>query len=225
MANINPFASLILLVLASISSSFLSAYEAIIALILVIIVPFFFKVNIIKIMWSMKVMTITALLIFLFDYFGNKDLLSSISDTAKFLCVIGLSAIYIRKTDLIDLSTTMGSILSPVFGKRGRKAASALMMTLALFPIIFSTATEMMNARRSRGGSFLYHPIKSITEYIVSMMRLLFQKVVIFQDALYSRSWTTGGERTKVLLGKRDWAIMILSLLLFIGLVLWKKAF
>ena len=173
----------------------------------------------------MKVMLITALLIFLFSYFGKETLLSSLSDTAKFLSIIGLSALYIKKSDLIDLSTTMGSILSPVFGKRGRKAASALMMTLALFPIIFSTATEMMNARRSRGGSFLYHPIKSITEYIVSMMRLLFQKVVIFQDALYSRSWTTGGERTKVLLGKRDWTIMILSLLLFIGLVLWKKVF
>lgn len=225
MANINPFASLILLILASISSSFLSEYEAIIALILVIIVPFFFKVNTIKIMWSMKVMAITALLIFLFGYFGNKDLLSSISDTAKFLCVIGLSAIYIRKTDLIDLSTTMGSILSPLFGNKGRKVASAIMMTLALFPIIFTTATEMMNARKARGGSFLYHPVQSISDYTVSMMRLLFQKVLIFQDALYSRSWSTGGERTKVVLKKSDIVLIISSSLIFLGFVLWKKVF
>ena len=225
MAQINPFATLIALILSSIASSLLGEMEALVVLCLVTIIPFFFHVNILRVMWSMKVMLITALLIFLFSYFGKGTLLSSLSDTAKFLSIIGLSALYIKKSDLVDLSTTMGSILSPIFGKRGRKAASAVMMTLALFPIIFSTATEMMNARRSRGGSFLYHPIKSITEYIVSMMRLLFQKVVIFQDALYSRSWTTGGERTKVLLGKRDWTIMVLSLLLFIGFVLWKKVF
>lgn len=225
MAQINPFSSLVLLILASIASSLLSGYETIVVLLLVVIVPFFFNVNILRIMWSMKVMLITALLIFLFSYFGKGTLFSSLSESAKFLSIIGLSALYIKKSDLIDLSTTMGSILSPIFGKRGRKAASAVMMTLALFPIIFSTATEMMNARRSRGGSFLYHPIKSITEYTLSMMRLLFQKVVIFQDALYSRSWSTSGERTKVLLGKRDWTIMVLSLLLFIGFVLWKKVF
>ena len=225
MAQINPFTSLVMLISASIASSLLSGYETVAVLLLVLIVPFFFNVNILKVMWSMKVMLITALLIFLFSYFGKGSLLSSISESAKFLSVIGISALYIKKSDLIDLATTMGSILSPLLGKKGRKASSAVMMTLALFPIIFSTATEMMNARKSRGGSFLYHPIKSITEYTVSMMRLLFQKVVIFQDALYSRSWTTGGERTNVVLGKRDWVLMILAFILLIGFVLWKKVF
>lgn len=225
MAQINPFVSLILLILTSIASSLLSGYEVIFVLLLVLIVPSFFRVNILKIMWSMKVMLITALLIFLFSYFGNGTLLSSLSDCSKFLSIIGLSALYVEKADLMDLSTTMGSILSPLFKERGRKAASSLMMTLALFPIVFSTATEMMNARKARGGSFFHHPVKSITDYVVSMMRLLFQKVVIFQDALYARSWSTGGERTKVKFRKKDWFVLLLSVLLFIGFFLWKKVF
>ena len=223
MAGINPFSTMVALILSSVASSLLNEYEALALLILVTIIPFFFKVNIFKILWSMKVMLITALLIFLFSYFGKGTLLSSLSDTSKFLSVVALSALYIKKSDLIDLSTTMGSILSPIFGKRGRKASSAVMMTLVLFPIIFSTATEMMNARRSRGGSFFRHPISSITDYTLSMMRLLFQKVLIFQDALYSRSWSTGGERTKVVLGKKDWLVIILSAMLFTGLFIWKR--
>ncbi len=223
MAQINPFATLIALILSSIASSLLGEMEALVVLFLVTIIPFFFHVNILRVMWSMKVMLVTALLIFLFSFFGEGTLLSSLSDTSKFLSIVALSALYIKKSDLLDLSTTMGSILSPVFGKNGRKAASAVMMTLALFPIIFSTATEMMNARASRGGSFLRHPVKSITDYTISMMRLLFQKVIIFQDALYSRSWSTSGERTKVALVGRDWALIILSFLLFIGFFIWKR--
>ena len=223
MAGINPFSTMVALILSSVASSLLNEYEALALLILVTIIPLFFKVNIFKILWSMKVMLITALLIFLFSYFGKGTLLSSLSDTSKFLSVVALSALYIKKSDLIDLSTTMGTILSPIVGKRGRKASSAVMMTLALFPIIFSTATEMMNARRSRGGSFFRHPISSITDYTLSMMRLLFQKILIFQDALYSRSWSTGGERTKVVLGKKDWLVIILSAMLFTGLFIWKR--
>ena len=50
MAQINPFSSLVMLILASIASSLLSGYETIIVLLLVVIVPFFFNVNILKIM-------------------------------------------------------------------------------------------------------------------------------------------------------------------------------
>lgn len=223
MAQINPFASLIALILASIASSLLGDYEALILLLSVTIIPFFFRINILKVMWSMKVMLITALLIFLFSIFGEGTLISSLGDSGRFLSIVALSALYIQKSDLLDLSTTMGSILSPIFGKNGRKAASAVMMTLALFPIIFSTATEMMNARKARGGSFLRHPIKAITDYVLSMMRLLFQKVLIFQDALYSRSWSTGGERTQIKFEVRDWSLIFLSAVLFIGFILWKR--
>ena len=99
------------------------------------------------------------------------------------------------------------------------------MMTIALFPIIFTTTQEMLDARRSRGGSFLRHPVKSISDYTLSMMRLLFQKVLIFQDALYSRSWSTGGERTKVVLERRDIIYILLSIAIFTGYIVWKRLF
>ena len=70
---------MVALILSSVASSLLNEYEALALLILVTIIPFFFKVNIFKILWSMKVMLITALLIFLFSYFGKGTLLSSLS--------------------------------------------------------------------------------------------------------------------------------------------------
>ena len=84
---------MVALILSSVASSLLNEYEALALLILVTIIPFFFKVNIFKILWSMKVMLITALLIFLFSYFGKGTLLSSLSDTSKFLSVVALSAL------------------------------------------------------------------------------------------------------------------------------------
>ena len=222
---LNPFSTLVSLILLSIASSMMSDLEALVFLFFVLFLPLFFRINLFTLLWKMKVMVITAILIFVFAITGDKSLLSALSSTAKFLSVIALSALYVERSDLLDLSTTMGSLLSPVMGKTGRKAASSLMMTIALFPIIFSTGSEMMNARKSRGGNFFRHPVSGITSYTLSLMRLLFQKVLIFQDALYSRSWSTGGERTPVKLTRRDTVFILVSFLLFVWYLLWKKVF
>lgn len=222
---LNPFSTLVSLILLSIISSMMSDLEALVFLFFVLFLPLFFRINLFTLLWKMKVMVITAILIFVFAITGDKSLLSALSSTAKFLSVIALSALYVEKADLLDLSTTMGSLLSPIMGKAGRKAASSLMMTIALFPIIFFTGSEMMNARKSRGGSFFRHPVSGISSYTISLMRLLFQKVLIFQDALYSRSWSTGGERTPVKLTRRDTVFILVSFLLFVWYLLWKKVF
>ncbi len=218
-----PLVLLVGVILYSIASSFLTGWEAPALLFLTIIIPVLSGVNVFSLLWKMKVMLFTAALIFVFAVIEKKDTLTALSDTARFLSLITVASLFVLKTDLLALSSSLGKILSLVFGRTGWRAASYLMLSLSIFPIVFESADEMLRARRSRGGSFFSHPVKNLTEYTVSLMRLLFEKVLIFQDALYSRSFTINGEKTVYPPKRSDYILLFLFVLLFTGVTVWKK--
>jgi len=218
-----PLVLLVGVILYSIASSFLTGWEAPALLFLTIIIPVLSGVNVFSLLWKMKVMLFTAALIFVFAVIEKKDTLTALSDTARFLSLITVASLFVLKTDLLALSSSLGKILSLVFGRTGWRAASYLMLSLSIFPIVFESADEMLRARRSRDGSFFSHPVKNLTEYTVSLMRLLFEKVLIFQDALYSRSFTINGEKTVYPPKRSDYILLFLFVLLFTGVTVWKK--
>ena len=218
-----PLVLLVGVILYSIASSFLTGWEAPALCFLTIIIPVLSGVNVFSLLWKMKVMLFTAALIFVFAVIEKKDTLTALSDTARFLSLITVASLFVLKTDLLALSSSLGKILSLVFGRTGWRAASYLMLSLSIFPIVFESADEMLRARRSRGGSFFSHPVKNLTEYTVSLMRLLFEKVLIFQDALYSRSFTINGEKTVYPPKRSDYILLFLFVLLFTGVTVWKK--
>ncbi len=218
-----PLVLLVGVILYSIASSFLTGWEAPALLFLTIIIPVLSGVNVFSLLWKMKVMLFTAALIFVFAVWEKKDTLRAFSDTARFLSLITVASLFVLKTDLLALSSSLGKVLSTVFGRTGWRAASYLMLSLSIFPIVFESADEMLRARRSRGGSFFSHPVKNLTEYTVSLMRLLFEKVLIFQDALYSRSFTINGEKTVCPPKRSDCVLLFLFILLFSGVIVWKK--
>ncbi len=219
----NPLILLIGVILYSIASSFLAEGEVIVLFALTLILPLIMGVNVFSLLWKMKVMLFTAVLILLFGFIGGKDTLTALSDTMRFLSLITVAALFVLKADLLELSSVLGKVLSSFLGKTGWKISSYIMLSLSIFPIVFESADEMLTARRSRGGSFFSHPVRNLTEYTVSLMRLLFEKILIFQDALYSRSFTIKGEKTVCPPKGRDYLILSLFVLLFTGVTVWKK--
>ena len=219
----NPLILLIGVILYSIASSFLTEGEVIVLFALTLILPLIMGVNVFSLLWKMKVMLFTAVLILLFGFIGGKDTLAALSDTMRFLSLITVAALFVLKADLLELSSVLGKVLSSFLGKTGWKISSYIMLSLSIFPIVFESADEMLTARRSRGGSFFSHPVRNLTEYTVSLMRLLFEKILIFQDALYSRSFTIKGEKTVCPPKGRDYLILSLFVLLFTGVTVWKK--
>ena len=219
----NPLILLIGVILYSIASSFLTEGEVIVLFALTLILPLIMGINVFSLLWKMKVMLFTAVLILLFGFIGGKDTLTALSDTMRFLSLITVAALFVLKADLLELSSVLGKVLSSVIGKTGWKISSYIMLSLSIFPIVFESADEMLTARRSRGGSFFSHPVRNLTEYTVSLMRLLFEKILIFQDALYSRSFTIKGEKTVCPPKGRDYLILSLFVLLFTGVTVWKK--
>lgn len=219
----NPLILLIGVILYSIASSFLTEGEVIVLFALTLILPLIMGVNVFSLLWKMNVMLFTAVLILLFGFIGGKDTLTALSDTMRFLSLITVAALFVLKADLLELSSVLGKVLSSFLGKTGWKISSYIMLSLSIFPIVFESADEMLTARRSRGGSFFSHPVRNLTEYTVSLMRLLFEKILIFQDALYSRSFTIKGEKTVCPPKGKDYLILSLFVLLFTGVTVWKK--
>lgn len=218
-----PPVLLVGVILYSIASSFLTGWEAVIALALTLVIPLLSGVNVFALLWKMKVMLFTAFLIFVFALIEKKGTLTAFADTSRFLSLITVASLFVLKTDLLSLSSSLGKILSIPFGAAGWRASSYLMLSLSFFPIVFESADEMLQARRSRGGSFFSHPVKNLTEYTVSLMRLLFEKVLIFQDALYSRSFTINGEKTVSPPERSDCILLFIFVLFFTGVIVWKK--
>ncbi len=221
--EVNPLILLSGVLLYSIATGLLSPLEMTALATLTLILPFFFGYNTLKLLWRMKIMLITALLILLFGIMEGKERISAIADTARFLSLITVSAIFVLNADLLSLSSELGNLLSKVIGSLGWKISSYLMMSLSIFPIVFASAREMMDARRARLGSFFSHPVKNLSEYTIALMKLLFEKTLIFQDALYSRSFTVKGERTSYPLSAKDYILLFLFIILFTGVLVWKK--
>ncbi len=219
----NPLILLVGVILYSIASSFLAGWEIIALFSITITVSLIMGTNVLSLLWKMKVMLFTALLILLFGFIGGKDTLTVLSDTLRFLALITVAALFVLKADLLELSSSLGKVLSSLIGKTGWKISSYIMLSLSIFPLVFESADEMLTARRSRSGSFFSHPVRNLTEYTISLMRLLFEKILIFQDALYSRSFTIKGEKTVCPPGGRDYLILLFFVLLFAGVTVWKK--
>lgn len=221
--KVNPLVLLLGILLFSFSSSWFKPEELCVIFFITLVFPYFWGINSLLLMWRMKVMLFTALLIFIFGLIEERSTITTIGETVRFLTLIELSAIFVLKADLIALSSTLGGLLSVFLKKTGWRIASAIMLSLSIFPLVFSSAEEMLESRRSRLGSFFSHPIKNLTEYTISLISLLLYKTVAFQDALYSRSYSTTKKRTQYSLKLSDWLVLILFILLFLGVIIWKK--
>lgn len=221
--KINPIVFFSLLILLSIASSFFSNWGKIILLLVSLIIPFFFAINTFRLLWKLRIVLLTVALIITFGFIEKRDTLTVIAEASLFTSLVTLYAAFVLNTDLISLSSTLGKVLSLFFSSYGWRLSSYLMMSLSIFPIVFECGTEMLEARRSRLGTFFSHPVKNLSAYTVSLITLLFDKTLTLQDALYSRSFSTKGGRTVYPLKAKDWLCLVISFALFTGYMLWKK--
>ncbi|MBQ0072499.1 MAG: hypothetical protein KBS81_11715 [Spirochaetales bacterium] len=210
--RLNPLSKLLMVLFFSIGVARLYGVASFLVLGMVLVLPLCFGKNLFRTLWKMKVMLLTALLIYVFRLLDESGQMGALTDTSRFLSAIAAAALYIETTDLTELSAALGTVLGRIIGKPAWRFASGVMLTIALFPIIFQAATEMLAARESRGGSFFSHPVRNLTDYTVSLMRILFQKILIFQDAMYSRAYSPDTERTAPLYHPQDLVFVLCTL-------------
>ncbi len=113
-----------------------------------------------------------------------------------FLAMVLASMLLTDSTMPDDLSRSLGSAFSHVIGKHAYVLAAAVEITISMIPLIVDSAIGMFEARRARGSSFVRHPIRTISEYSVSIVSDLLNKAEVYTDALYARGYDASVRRS-----------------------------
>lgn len=150
----------------------------------------------------------------------NSDIMQAASATVRFLSLFALAIIFTASTDTVLLSASLGNALSRVAGKKAYALSSDVMLVFALLPDIFLSSSEMLTARRARGGSFTAHPFRNLTEYTVSFLSRLFERAEIFASALEARYYDREARREAPAYRRSD-AVLLSLLLPITGGLLW----
>lgn len=193
--RINPFIKLLLMIVLSIAFSSYSGISLYIGFSLLVIIGYSSKIKLLRELMKMPMLLLIALVVAISEYIATNELSASFGKFVSFLSIISLAVIFTSSTDIIELSGSIGAVLSPLIGKKGWRFASYIMMTIALFPMIFQTASTMLQSRRSRCGSFFSHPLRNLSEYTISLVKLLFRNAAIFEDALLARAFNPDAKR------------------------------
>lgn len=221
--RMHPTMKLILLIVLSIAFSNFVSFELYISTCLLFIIGYAFKIHVFKELGKMPMLLSIALIIGISEYISSRNIHTSFDKSISFISIIALAVIFTSSTDIIELSACLGQTLYPLLKKKAWKLASYIMITIALFPMIFDTATTMLQARRARNGRFLSHPFKNMSEYTICLMKLLFKRTAIFEDALLARAFQPDASRVARKISYSDILILICVVLMMIIPLLVKK--
>ncbi len=215
--RMNPAVKFIILIMLSITVTGAEGYEIEAGFALVAILAATSRINILRELYKAKALLLLSLLIAITEYWSCSSIKGSIDEAVKYLTLISLALLLSATTDTSDMAASISGMLSPFAGRYASRFGSDVMLTLAIIPMIASSASEMINARRSRCGRFISHPIKNISEYVISLMLLLFKKIDSFSDALEARAFDRDKRRSAPEVHSSDIILLICTAVIMIA--------
>lgn len=220
LASIHPFVKLMALIITSIllsSGPALTVYVLFLAIILTAMIE---RIPLLRLMRDCIFILFLALFIMLSEYLETRDTASTILATIRFLSIFLSSILFTALTTPDETARALGSALSHIFGQFGWQVASAIELTLAMLPLIFNCAGTLFDARKSRGGRFLRHPIKTISEYTITLMLSLLKTADEYTEALAARFYDSSKARSPIPYHGKD-LLFVASLITIIGGSVW----
>ena len=165
---------------------------------------------------------VLSLIMFVASVVSDQSLIHALAYSASFLSMVLAAILLTDSTMPDDLSRSLGSALSHVFGKAAYVLSAIIEITLAMIPIIIDSALGMVEARKARGEVFFSHPVHSISQLSVSILSDILDKAEIYIDALYSRGYDASKRRSTFSYSFSDAVVIILSILLLILKIFYK---
>lgn len=154
-----------------------------------------------------------ALFILLTDWLSESPLSSSITSSLRFLDFIFLSILFTDSTDVWDLSRSLAPVLDKIPFVNGRNAASTLMLTLSLVPMIGDVTSTVIDAQKARMASYR-HPIRFLRDLVMGFIDSLFQSIANVADALDSRLYDPERKMPVLPFHRRDLILLLAGALL-----------
>ena len=207
--RMNPAVKFIMLIMLSIAVTGADGFHTELFFALIAAAAATSRINIIRELMKARMLLLLTLIIAITEYWSCRDIQRSAEEAIRYLTLISLALLLSVTTDTSDMASSISAMLSPIAGRYAARFGADVMLTLAIIPMIASSASEMIDARRSRGGSFLSHPIKNLAEYVISLMLILFKKIDSFSDALEARAFDRDRKRSAPELRCSDIIILI----------------
>jgi ABC-type cobalt transport system, permease component CbiQ and related transporters len=220
--RVNALSKLFLLIVFSVLLSTGSPLMVAAIAILLLVIIITCRIPAIRMLLKNGFLLIIALLILVSSLLNKEGWAAASLATTRYLLIILLSVVFTSQTAPDETSRALGFFLSRLIGKAGWRTASAVELTLSLLPIIFNTSTLLLDARKSRGQSFLSHPVRAIGSYLTALITALTEKTEEYADALLSREYNTAAKRDAGILSYRD-IMALLTGALFLGAHIYDK--
>lgn len=211
LTELNPLAKIYALIVLSLLANSGNPIFMLLSFSIIAISAFAVRLPLVQYLRGTPVLGVLILFIFATDLAitGNPGMATE--DAAKFFFLIVLSSLFMDSTGPDDAAASIGRFFAPILGNKAWRFSSAVMLTLTMLAHIFTSSREMLDARLSRGGSFLRHPIANTREYTLSLLLRLFEDMRTMDLALRSRLYDEDAARMALPFRKRD-AIMTLCL-------------
>ncbi len=221
--KLNPLFKLILLISFTIVTSRALDAELLVLTLFLIAITLSSRINIFKELLKAKLLLLLSVLIVMTEYANTHSVLLALFEGLRYLDLIALALTLSITTDVNELSIALSNALHPFVGKYAYRFSASVMLTLQLIPMIAASASEMLDARRSRGGRFIAHPIKNTSEYVISLMMIILRRLENFGDALDARSFDRDKKRGCSRVSISDILILIIGIAICVTLSIMRK--
>lgn len=222
LVKMNPNAKLIALLSYSIVISSSQPASVFILALIPLFISFAIKLPAARYIKESAFFIVLAVIMFISSLASEGDITKVAASPVAFLSMVLAAILLTDSTMPDDLSRSLGSALSHVFGKAAYVLSAIIEITLAMIPTIIDSALGMVEARKARGEVFFSHPIHSISQLSVSILSDILDKAEIYIDALYSRGYDASKRRSTFSYSFSDAVVIILSILLLILKIFYK---
>lgn len=223
--RLNPTIKLFLLIMLTVLISTAGNMELVALTLLIIAITAISHISIISEVLKATMLIFLALIIVITEYISTENIKISLLEGLRYIDLIAIALTLSITTDINDMASSLAGFLHPFIGKHAYRFASSVMLTLALIPMIAASAAEMMDARRSRGGSFFSHPIKNTAEYVIALMLIILRRLDAFGDALEARLFDRNKKRGTISIHPSDIMSLIIGIALCIVLLILRRLF
>lgn len=223
LSRMDPAIKIILLFLFSVLVSTSGETEAIAGFALTVLLALSARSRLLESYRDTPFIVLVGVFLMIVNMLNGDGVLCSVSGMLRFFSVFNLAIAFSSSTDPVELSSSLGSMLSRVIGRYGWRFSNMIMLTLSLLPSIFESGKSMLDARRSRCGYFMQHPIRNTADYLVSLFSMLFDRTIEIADALDSRLFDTDARRDARRIRRSDWIVLVASAVIS-GAIIWIRA-
>ncbi len=149
----------------------------------------------------------------------------------RIILMIGVTALLTFSTMSTDINNGLEAVLSPLKLIKIPVGIFSMLISLTLrfIPTLLDESKKIMNAQASRGVDFnegsLKAKVNQIISLLIPMFVISFKRADDLANAMEARGYIVGGKRTKLdelKLRWRDYTVMVITILIFTGVILYK---